>query len=204
MCFRDSKTSDGLLLCMDSAASVCFKAFRIQTWLIHYFIPPQKVPVADLFSTACQLIILWALSINGYSISVGVLHGLQGWGWIKWILGGVWKVSNCETKHEEYPSRWNQSMVRGPMQEQGSKMWLVYVCVTACGCLCCCPGVPEVMFWYFLCSRRRETPCSVRTADHFPPNSHLSVQLQGLKVGVESQLGGSHSRWRTGAGWEGG
>lgn len=171
MCFRDSETWDGLLRCMDSAASVFFKAFHIQTWLIHYFIPHQKVPVADLFSTAHPLIILWALSINGHSILVGVLHGLQGWGWIKRILGGVWKASNCETKHEEYPCRWNQSIVRGLMQEQGSKMWLVYMCVTACGCLCCCPGGPEVMFCYFLCSQHRETPRSVRHVWRiiFPP-----------------------------------
>lgn len=65
MWFRDSKTWDGPLRCLDSAASVCFKAFHIQAWLIHYFIPPQKVPVANLFSTARPLIILWVLSING-------------------------------------------------------------------------------------------------------------------------------------------
>lgn len=35
----------------------------------------------------------------------------------------------CETKHGEYPSWWNQSMVRGLMQEQGSRMWLGCDCV---------------------------------------------------------------------------
>lgn len=77
----------------------------------------------------------------------------------------------------------------------------VYACATACVCLC--PGGQEVMLRYLLCSQHRETPRSFWHVQRIISlSSHLSVQLQGLKVGLESGLGGSQSCWRPAAGWE--
>lgn len=77
----------------------------------------------------------------------------------------------------------------------------VYACATACVCLC--PGGQEVMLWYLLCSQHWETPRSFWHVQRIISlSSHLSVQLQGLKVGLESGLGGSQSCWRPAAGWE--
>lgn len=95
---------DGLFCCLTVQNLSLWRLPTSESALFIISFPP-KVSEADLFPIAHPLIILLGLSRNGRSITVGVLSGLLGWGWVQWVQGGVWKLTSCEAKHRSSPHR---------------------------------------------------------------------------------------------------